>query len=73
MSYISAETYDYRLLATSKFLLFHLLHMNYDVSVYQSTGQCLYISVLNLISQNRFWTYIYTLFISRKQRNYEQS
>jgi len=46
--------------------------MNYDVSVYQSTGQCLYISILSLISQDPIWMCIYTLLISRKQRNYEQ-
>jgi len=28
--------------------------MNYDVSVYQSTGHCPYISVLNLVSQDNF-------------------
>jgi len=72
MSYINAETFDFRLRSTSKFLLFQLLHVNYDVSVYQSTGQCLYISVLNLISQDHFWICIYTLFVSRKQRNYDQ-
>jgi hypothetical protein len=50
-----------------KFLLFHLLHMNCDVSLYQLTGQCLYISVLNLISQDYFWISFCTLFVSRKQ------
>ena len=68
MLYINAETFDFRLRATSKFLLFQLLHVNCDVSAYQSTGQCLYISVLNLISQDHFWICIYTLFISMKQK-----
>ena len=34
--YIDAETFDYRLTATRKILLSQLLHMKYDVSVYQS-------------------------------------
>ena len=68
MLYINAETLDFRLGVTSKFLLFQLFHVNYDVSVYQSTCQCLYLSVLNLISQDHFWIFIYTLFISKKQQ-----
>jgi hypothetical protein len=36
VSYIDAETYDYRLRATRKILLSQLLRMKYDVSVYQS-------------------------------------
>jgi len=51
MLYINAETFDFRLWVTSRFLLFQLLHVNCGVSVHQSTGQYLYISLLNLISQ----------------------
>jgi len=54
MSYIDTETFDFRLRTTSKFLLLQLLHMNYDATVYQSTGRSLYISVPNLISQDNF-------------------
>jgi hypothetical protein len=39
--YMDAEAFDIRLRPTSKFLLVQLLHVNCDVSVYQSTGQCL--------------------------------
>jgi hypothetical protein len=39
--YVDAEAFDITLRPTSKFLLVQLLHMNCDVSVYQSTGQCL--------------------------------
>jgi len=35
--YIDAETSDYSWRATSKFLLSRLLHLEYDVSVFQST------------------------------------
>jgi len=72
MLYINAETFDFRLRVTTKFLLFQLLHMNYDVSVYQSTGKCLYISLRNIISQDHFWICICALIVSRKQRNYKQ-
>jgi hypothetical protein len=58
--------------AMRKFLLLQLLHMNCDMSLHQLVGQCLYISVLNLISDNHFWIFICTLLVSRKQRNYEQ-
>jgi hypothetical protein len=34
--YIDAETFDYRLRVTRRMLLSQLLHMKYDVSVYQS-------------------------------------
>jgi len=34
--YIDAETFDYRLMANRKILLSQLLHLKYDVSVYQS-------------------------------------
>ena len=39
--YMDAEAFDIRLRPASKFLLVQILHMNCDVSVYQSTGQCL--------------------------------
>ena len=71
MTFFCAEAFDIRLRAIRKFLLFQLMHMNCDVAVYQLTGQCLYISVLNLISQDHFWICVYTLFVSRKQRNCE--
>jgi len=58
--YVDAEAFDIRLRATSKFLLFHLLHMNWDVSAYQSTGQCLYLSLLNFISQHHFLICMYS-------------
>jgi hypothetical protein len=58
VAYMDAEAFDTRLRVTSKFLLFHLLHVNCDMSVYQSTGQCLYLSVLNLISQHHILIYI---------------
>jgi hypothetical protein len=54
------EACDIRLRATSKFLIFQLLHVNCDVSVYQSTGQCQYLSVLDLISQHHFLICIYS-------------
>jgi hypothetical protein len=59
--YTDAETFHCRLRATSKSLLFQLLHVEQDVSVYQSTGECLYFSVLNLISQYLFFMCIYKL------------
>jgi len=58
MLYISEEVFDFRLRVTSKFLLFQLLYMNCDMSVHQSTGQCLFMSVLILISQYHFYIYI---------------
>ena len=69
---MDAEAFDIRLRVTSKFLLFQLLHVNCDMSVYRSTGQCLYLSVLNLISQHHILSYKYTLMHISKQRNYEQ-
>ena len=49
MFYIDAETSDYSWRAASKFLLSQLLHMEYEVSLFQSTGECLHFSVLNLV------------------------
>jgi len=69
MLHINAETFDFRLRVINKFLLFHLLLMNYDKSVYQSVGKCLYFSVLNLISQGHF-VYMY-LYITSYQGNRE--
>jgi hypothetical protein len=37
--------------------------MRYDVSVFQSAGECLYISVLNLISQQHFFIVLIHTFI----------
>jgi len=68
MLYINAETFDFRLRATSKFLLFQLLHVNCDASVYQSTGQCMYISVPNLISPGSFLDiYLYIIHIKETE------
>ena len=58
---IDAETFDFRLRVTSKFLLIQLLHMKCDMSVCQFTGHCLYIPVLILISQCNFLMCMYTL------------
>jgi hypothetical protein len=58
--YSDAETFDCRLRATSKSLQSQLLHVKYDLSVYQSTGVCLYFSLLNLILYH-FLICIYTL------------
>jgi len=52
--YIDAGTFDIRMRVASKFLLSEFLHVNYDVSVYHSTGQCLYFSLPNLISPCHF-------------------
>ena len=56
---------------TNKFLLSQLLHMKYDMSVYQSTGECIFL-VWNLISQYHFLFVFIHYCISWKQRNYEQ-
>ena len=64
--YIDAETFDIRMRVTSKFLLSELLHVNYDVLLYQSTGQCLYFSVLNLISHCNF---LLVFFINAYEEN----
>ena len=58
--YVDAGAFDMRLRVTSKFLLLQLLHMKWDVSAYQSTGQCLYLSVLNFISQHHFLICVYS-------------
>jgi len=65
--YIDAETFDIRMRVTSKFLLSELLHVNYDVLLYQSTGQCLYFSVLNLISHCNFYWYFLLMHIKEKK------
>jgi len=44
---MKAEMFDHRLMATSIFLLTQLLHVDCGMSVYQSTGECVYFSVLN--------------------------
>jgi hypothetical protein len=64
---MDAEAFDIRLRPTSKFLLIQLLHMYCDMSVCQSTGQCLYLSVRNLISQHHVLICIYTLMHINKQ------
>jgi hypothetical protein len=66
--YIDAETFDSRLWVTSKSLPFQLLHLNYDVSAYQPASQCLYFSVLNLMSQFHFFICIHTLLHIRKNK-----
>jgi hypothetical protein len=48
-----------------------LLHMNCDVSLYQLTGQCLYISVLNLIKRVIFGS-LFVHYLYQGNRNYEQ-
>jgi len=40
--YIDAESFDCRLRVTRKFLLSQLLYTKYDMSLYQSTGECMY-------------------------------
>ena len=37
---VDVETFDFRLTASSKFLPLALLHTDYVVSVYLTTGQC---------------------------------
>jgi hypothetical protein len=59
--YTDVETFDCRSRAASKSLLSQLLHMEQDVPVYQSTGECPYFPVLNLISQYQFLICMYTL------------
>jgi hypothetical protein len=61
-----AETFHIRLRVTSKFLLSKLFHMNYEMSVYQSTGQCPYFSVSNFISHCNF---LFVFFINAYQGN----
>lgn len=70
-SSVCGETFDFRLRATSKFLLSWVLHMNWHVTVpnYRSVSV---FSMLNLISQYHFLIDIYTLMHIKETRNYEQ-
>ena len=43
-----------------------------DMLLYQTTGKCLYFSMLNLISHYHFLIDIHTLMLIRETRNYEQ-
>jgi hypothetical protein len=59
---------NFRLRMTSKFLLFQLFHLNYDMSAYQSAGQCLYFLVPNLILHAHFFICICTLLHIKKTK-----
>ena len=62
--YIDAETFDFRLRVTSKFLPFQLLHLNCDISA----GQCLYFLMLNLISEFHFFICIFTFSVCKENK-----
>jgi len=66
--YIDAESSNIRLRATIKFLLFQLLHANCDMSVYQSTRKCLYLSMLNLISQHHFFNLYFYVSVYKENK-----
>jgi len=45
--YFEAEAFDRGLMESSNFVMSKSLHVNHGLSLYQSTGQCVYFSVLN--------------------------
>jgi hypothetical protein len=57
--YIDAENFDCRLRVTRKFLLSKLLYMKYDVSVYKSTGEYVFLNADFNFTVTFFDLYVY--------------